>query len=461
MSLGLVVPRSDTTRRRQDGQYIADLASLFERRRIALGDVHVCEQFEILFTTSEAFRGQLFTLCTAISHMSEEDLSGEELLSLVARALRAPSDEMPESLRTRFLAGMDAWNNRGMAAIDEWPPRKKPSAPETVLPPEPWPALVSSMPEPLAMPEPSAEPALVRPAGVRTLQEALELAKLRGGDRPLRPEPVVAEAAPIAAQDTNSATLEELNTLLAQIEERMKRLRPQLVETGAQPLSVVQPLEKQSASSPVPVEETAGLRPLSPEEREAAFLARHPYLRQDRVRPVWDAAEYAAEPVLQRPSKQAEPKQSEPQQIEPQEIAVAAPVVREPVAELLLVPRKSAPLDERAPMEKPARLAEIVPVPPPGSSERQRLKTYLALAVLAGIALVATPVTGVLAYRYMHPMYIYQPAATPTPAPQPESQAPTAQPAAKAAAKPVRKSRAAHPAAHRPAVSVWPPDPNR
>jgi len=452
MSLGLVVPRSDTARRRQDGQYIADLANLFERRRIALGDAHVCEQFEILFTTSEAFRGQLFTLCTAISHMSDADLSGEELLSLVVCALRSPSGEMPESLRSRFLAGMEAWNNRGLAAMDEWPPRKKASVSETVIPSEPWPSLVSSLPEPVTMTEPSPVPALVRPAGVRTLQEALELAKVRGGDGPLRPEPVVPEAVPVAVQDTNSATIEELNTLLAQIEERMKRLRPQLVESEAQPVSVVQAAAKQAVSSPATKEETSGLRPLSPEEREAAFLERHPYLRQDRVRPTWKAVDHVLEPVLQRPIKEAEPKQSEPQ-----EIAAAAPVVREPVAELLLVPRKSAPLDERAPVEKPARLTEIVAVPPPGSSERQRLKTYLALAVLAGIALVATPVTGVLAYRYMHPMYIYQPAATPTPAPQP----PPAQPAGKTAAKPLRKSRTPRPAAHRPTVSVWPPEPNR
>ncbi|HEY2035698.1 MAG TPA: hypothetical protein VGG96_01700, partial [Steroidobacteraceae bacterium] len=112
-----------------DGRYVADLAALFERRQIALGDPHVCEQFEILLTTSDSFRGQLFTLCTAISHMSEEDRTGDELLDMIARALRTePQDgsALPAALRQSFLSGFDAWTNRGVNGEDEWPPRKKP-----------------------------------------------------------------------------------------------------------------------------------------------------------------------------------------------------------------------------------------------------------------------------------------------------------------------------------------------
>jgi len=105
MSLGLAVNHGKL-RKMSEGQFVADLAGLFERRRIALGEPHVCEQFEILLTTSDAFRSQLFTLCTAISHMSEQDLSGEELLDLIARALRAqPADgpALPAVLRQNFL----------------------------------------------------------------------------------------------------------------------------------------------------------------------------------------------------------------------------------------------------------------------------------------------------------------------------------------------------------------------
>src|SRR4051794_33114381 len=175
MSLGLVVNHGNRSKRISDGQYIADLASLFERRQIALGEAHVCEQFEILFTTSEAFRGQLFTLCTAVSHMSEADLSGEELLDLIARALRSQSGVIPESLRARFLAGFEAWNNRGVSGEDEWPPLKKPVA--TVAEAHfaaPRESQASSLqfPPPNGPTKPDGAP--VRPAGVPTLQEALE-----------------------------------------------------------------------------------------------------------------------------------------------------------------------------------------------------------------------------------------------------------------------------------------------
>src|SRR6478672_13484891 len=99
MSLGVAISHK---RKMSDGRYVADLAALFERRRIDLGDLHVCEQFEILLRTSDSFRGQLFTLCTAISHMSEEDRTAEELLDLIARALRTESEDgaaLPATLR--------------------------------------------------------------------------------------------------------------------------------------------------------------------------------------------------------------------------------------------------------------------------------------------------------------------------------------------------------------------------
>src|ERR1039458_2817218 len=73
-----------------DNQFIGDLMNLFERRKIKTGDLATFENFASTLASNDAFRSQLFTLCTAISHMSADDLSGEQLLALVARALGGP-----------------------------------------------------------------------------------------------------------------------------------------------------------------------------------------------------------------------------------------------------------------------------------------------------------------------------------------------------------------------------------
>ena len=69
-----------------DGQFIGDLTKLLERRKIRCGDPHGLETFGAGLTDN-ILRSDLFTLCTAISHMADEDLSGEQLLVLVARAV--------------------------------------------------------------------------------------------------------------------------------------------------------------------------------------------------------------------------------------------------------------------------------------------------------------------------------------------------------------------------------------
>jgi len=425
MSLGLAVNHGKL-RKMSDGQFVADLAGLFERRRIALGEPHVCEQFEILLTTSDAFRSQLFTLCTAISHMSEQDLSGEELLDLIARALRAhPADgpALPAVLRQNFLSGLEAWNNRGMHGEDEWPPLRKPVASET-YPAEP----IAAAPE-----QPAQSHAAPRPSGVPTLQEALEKARIRGGNLPLRPELVQAAEpmVPISAAppaDDNATAIQELNALLGEIEERMKRLRPQLAETempAVAEASVRQNAARREAARQNPLDifqdespsfaTTSATQNLSPEEREAAFLARHPYLDSKRARtaPVIDAivpvpaapavaGAFAAEAVREKP------------QVSPELGLVRVKPQAEP--ELRLIPRtvELEPIQEK---QKPLPPTLVVP-------ESMRLKTYLAIAVLAGIVLVGTPISAVMAYRYMHPLYIYD-QAKPQPDPATAAQQPS------------------------------------
>jgi hypothetical protein len=433
MSLGLVVNHSNQNKKMSESQYVADLAGLFERRRIAIGDAHVCEQFEILLTTSEAFRGQLFTLCMAISHMSESDLSGEELLDLIARALCTETGEgasLPDKLRKSLLSGLDEWNSRSLSSGDEWPVLKKPvvSVAET------------SASEHRAEPAPSVP---ARPAGLRTVQEALELVRSRSLEQSLHPEPVprppsasgaaseaaaqrLSPAAPagasaMASVDPNATTIEELNALLAEIEERMKRLRPQLGTTD------------------IPVSPTLPVAPqiLTTEEREAAFLKRHSYLRSDRPRPAFEIEEHIPT-IVEKPVPAL--------QATPAEVTVSD-------SELRLVPR--SPTEEE---EEPGPPELVIP-------DALRFKTYLAIAVLAGVALVATPISGVIAYRYMHPMYIYETPKPPAPPPlEPSKAADTGKPAGTARRGAQGKSSRTHkaqPVGQPSSVSVWPPPPHR
>ena len=452
MSLGLVVNYDNQRKEMSESQYVADLAAMFDRRRIALGDPHVCEQFEILLTTSDSFRSQLFTLCTAISHMSDSDLSGDELLDLIARALGTETCEgpaLPEKLKKSFLSGLEAWSKRAVASELEWPPRKKPVAnvPQMSAP-SPSREAGPMAAEPAANPQP-------RPAGVRTLQEALELARLRGGDHPLGPEPVPApvqsaEAKPAfppepkatfapepkaaAAPEPNPAAIQELNTLLAEIEERMKRLRPQLVsaETTSSLLHEDQPTLSSSLES-----------------LEAAFLERHPYLRRDRskvpfqIQDISEAFAAAPEPVIPPPKLAVGTAQ------QGKSSAVAEAVGVEADSELRLIPRNFEEIEEP---EEPGPPAHTIP-------DTMRFRTYLAIAVLAGIALVATPISGVLAYRYLHPLYIYDTAPKPAEA-APPAQSTGSVPAksAKPAAKSSRSGRKSQPKP-KPSVAVWPAAP--
>ena len=440
MSSGLAVSQR-TPRKVHDGQFVADLAGLFERRRIGLGEPHVCEQFEILLTTSDAFRSQLFTLCTAISHMSEHDLSGEELLGLIARALRTESGDgasLPALLRQNFLSGLDAWNNRGLEGEDEWPPVKKPVAAATVAP-----AVADSLQE-----KPSAPP---RPSGVPTLQEALEKARIRGGNRPLRPELVQPASTPMPVEtDTNANAIQELNALLGEIEERMKRLRPQLAETPPVAETVTarsHVLDIFQDESPVIAAPTPAPLP-SHEEREAAFLARHPYLdpKRQRTAPVIDA-------ILPDPVEAEEitPLPVSYQPVPQQELQLV-PVRPQVSPELRLTPRtvELAPVEEKL---KPGPPTLVIP-------DTMRMKTYLAIAVLAGIVLVGAPISAVVAYRYMHPLYIYDqvkpqpdPAATPPPSAAPDNSS--------GSGTQGRRSNRKTPAKRKPPVAVWPPQPQQ
>lgn len=100
-------------------QYLGDLACLFDRQRRRFGLALTPDSFASDLVASDSLRSGLFTLCAAISRMAESDLSPEELLGLVARALDgAGSAEgetgapIPAGMRDAFLSGYAAWLER-------------------------------------------------------------------------------------------------------------------------------------------------------------------------------------------------------------------------------------------------------------------------------------------------------------------------------------------------------------
>jgi len=213
------------SRKIPERQFLGDLMSLFQRRKLKCGDAQIFEIFTSDLATNNILRSDLFTLCTAISHMAAEDLSGEELLALVARALGgagvakggAPA-EIPESMRSAFLDGYKAWSNRGSALGEPllWPPVRQ-TAPREELPPKP--VVGDAASDPTASTE-SAET-------YHTVQEALHIARERAGS-PLTMPRLAAPAA-----NLEHLTISELKQLMAEIEHQVSRIGPQADPTGA------------------------------------------------------------------------------------------------------------------------------------------------------------------------------------------------------------------------------------
>ena len=204
-------------RKVSDDQYVGDLMSLFERRRVKCGDSQALERFASELGSNNALRGDLFALCTAISHMAAEDLSGEQLLVLVARALAgpaspkgAPAAEIPESMRTAFLSGYDSWSKRGSMIEEDlpWPPARRAAPQEQAAPPAE------------ARQVPAGDNSQSGPVdGQRTIQEALHIARERSANG------LAASWSAIAGIE--HLTIGELKKLLEEIEHRAGRIDTQ------------------------------------------------------------------------------------------------------------------------------------------------------------------------------------------------------------------------------------------
>jgi len=427
-----------------DGQFIGDLTKLLERRKIRCGDPHSLETFGAGLTDN-ILRSDLFTLCTAISHMADEDLSGEQLLVLVARAVGGQqicrgdgAADVPDSMRAAFLTGYEAWSNRGSELHEPlpWPPvRPQTQSSESLPSPEP----------PDAISEPIAPKIAAR--SLRTVQEALDMARERA------PFDTPAHRPSSHGPNLEGLTLGELRKLLEDIESRVSRIEPRLRHvTSASPapadnLDRRGELRKSQGMDSSHEDERAALteallaaptvdasyatlaamvasrqnsRAVPPETEPIhdPFLARHGYLKATRrvvpdiPGPVLPLASFAVAPTARVTVAAASPLAS-----------TQADLVTAPVAALSAVPVVAAnpmppvALSTPAAIYPPAQFA-VPPIEPDDLSvvvfrignhkiTSARIDFRLAMGFVTALALIAGGYSGVLVYHYLQPRYVY------------------------------------------------------
>jgi hypothetical protein len=242
-----------------DRQFTGDLISLFARHRIAPGTVCAFANFRSRFALSDSFRSQLFALCNAISHLSEVDLTGDQLLTLISCALNStevsdPGSELPERVRAEFELGYGAWNARNLdlRKADEWQTRPQPT---------------DFDPVPLTKPvKADVERAGLGVAAPGTIRFQ--------GPHDIAPRMSALQPQAVAGVDLEHLTLDELTRLLEKIEHRIGRLKPHI-----RPLvGAATELDQTSSAA---VEQVARTVPRSV-QIDDAFLARHAYLTPGR-----------------------------------------------------------------------------------------------------------------------------------------------------------------------------------
>jgi TonB family protein len=421
-------------RKISDVQLIGDLMVLFERRKVKCGDPSSFEDFTSELGSNNKLRGDLFALCTAISHMASEDLSGEELLVLVARALSgtgaakgAALPEIPENMRKAFLEGYEAWGNRASFAMEEpavWPPPRRTSTGDGA----------ESSPEADSEPSKPKDPA----EGTRTIQEALEIARERSPNGTLGPR----LNAPVP--DIDHLTVSELKKLMEEIEHRVGRIGPHLGQTGGvAPASVAEVVRRDAPTPRRPVLSFESEHAASTDAGAAlpagwalggfdedAFLARHVYM-QPTARPKRTNDKIAARSLPDSAAAEAEEATLflGPTEVDTQAAANAQVIAAAHWAGA--ASRGSQSGSTKAPMEF---LAEY---PQGAALVSLRAKVGVVLA-FAGLFLIAFTLGGIWIYRSLHPKTIYDytrfhPVAE-SASPEPDTQAAAAEPDATNAA---------------------------
>jgi TonB family protein len=456
-------------RKISDTQLIGDLMVLFERRKVKCGDPSSFEDFTSELGSNNKLRGDLFALCTAISHMASEDLSGEELLVLVARALSGTAvakgavPEIPESMRKAFLEGYEAWGNRAAFVMEEpaaWPPPRKTSTGDG--------AESSSQAD--SEPGKRKDPA----EGTRTIQEALEIARERS------PHGVLGPRFNAPVPNIEHLTVSELKKLLEEIEHRVSRIGPHVGQLGGVEAASVAEVVRRDAA--IPRRATLSFEP----ERggstngaaglpdgwalgdfdEDAFLARHVYMKAT-ARPARTAEKIATPAPPDSAAARAEAATLSVAPAEASANAVANALVVAAADSAGGASSWSETRSPKAPMQFLAEYPEAVAQVSVGA------KVGVLLA-MAGLFLIAFTLGGVYIYHSLFTKTVYdysqsKPAAE-SASHSSDSQAAVAAPdatdthsnsqvvhAAHAVAKVPRRSKSLTVAPQGPAASVWPP----
>jgi protein TonB len=439
-SLSLARPGNFSARR-----YIGDLAGLFERQRRRAGVALTPESFAADLAGNDTLRSSLFSLCSAISRMAEHDLSPEELLDLVARALGgAGSAEgesgtpIPEDMREAFLSGYAAWQNRDLQATahgDAWPPagtvaRKPPMR-------EPMPEAIAHS-EAAAAGRNTFEPATPA-SGHRTVQEALGLARNQHA-ADLEPGPRAA----FAHDSAGSMTLGELKHFLDEMEHRAGRIGPHVQQLN----SAAQEPERQERERPTALPgsvipfpdrrgnaldgvEEAPQPGFNPDASARRRSVPTPNLRVETdARPPGIDALLAAAPAWAKATPAARSVDEEaflsrhaylsPAR-RPGTLAPASLYYAETPAQPLAPPSAALPADPPiAPVQTALTFTATTPAPPPPRigldaeddpllSPMERLQTYMlrlpprrVFLILAGLTVFAGGLAGLMAYRTLH-----------------------------------------------------------
>lgn len=226
-----------STMRPSHAQFVGDLAQIFRRHKIPCGHPSDIEHLASDLVSNPSFRGDLFSLCTAISHMSEHDLSPTELLELVTCAVTGTRTQpriadLPPGTAAAFVEGYKAWSDRIAGvdirepALDEEPAWKPKSNPFSAA------ASLAASSSPASQHELKVVPPPAQIAAPGSLPP----------DTPI-----------------GNLTVGELKNYLDEIEQQVSRLRPYLDSVTK---STPQSWEASSSPDPVPAKPQHAAEPL-------------------------------------------------------------------------------------------------------------------------------------------------------------------------------------------------------
>jgi TonB family protein len=212
-------------------QFIGDLTNLCKLHKVSCGDSRDLTHLSDDLVSNEKFRLDLFALCTAISHMGTADLSSEQLLTLVARAvagsgISVSNTDLPQEARSAFIDGYETWSKRELEVeFEPWPEDPEPDP----LPPLPGRSrFFAAAARTHAVPE--------------TKNGSPNYHATNGASHHHVPGNTPLE----------NLTLSELRMYLEDIENRVRRIEPHLEQIAPQKLApdeAIAPIEPQETSS--------------------------------------------------------------------------------------------------------------------------------------------------------------------------------------------------------------------